>query len=320
MEYDPRLANQLKAADLQRMRADAEELSKLSSSAAAEKLNRRCSYCGELLIPRLETFMQPVRRWPSRRRQKETNDPEFEYIEKTTWVFPKRCGCSQEAFALAGEEHREAIVQEERERLRLERLYSRAGLVGRLLECTFASFLPRPSCHQADDWKERVMAYCKALLEEETRGESWLVLHGDFGLGKTHLMVSVLRTMIEVGWGGVYFRSWPVFLRRIEATFDPNYRNAENPISRAQIIEELASGRLVGLDDLDKRRPTAFTLDMIYEPLNTRYLERLPTILCFNSNPSSGEAEAFIGPAIVDRMLESAFDVIEFRGSSFRLG
>lgn len=211
-------------------------------------------------------------------------------------------------------------MQEERERLRLEMLYSRAGLIGRLLECTFASFLPRPSCPQADTWRERVMTYCKALLEEKIRGRPWLVLHGDFGTGKTHLAVAVLRTMIDTGWREVYFRSWPVFLRRIEATFDPNYKNVKKPISRTQIIEELASGSLVGLDDLDKRRPTAFSLDMAYEPLNTRYLKNLPTIMCFNSNPSSGEVEAFIGPAIADRILESAFDIIEFRGPSFRLG
>lgn len=253
-----------------------------------------------------------LRRWPQgHRRQEELEHDEW---ERVLWVFPNRHGCPEEQQALI---HQAALEEQEEARL-IERsarvARENAGLIGRLAEYTFENYFPRSDWAGARLVGRQVVDYCEALLREKQR-QPWLVLWGNYGTGKTHLAAAVLHTMIEAGWKGVYYKSWPGYLSEIESTFGGVEGGA---LRRFRLVEQMALGKLIVIDDIDKRRPTRWSLDMAFEPLNQRCNEALPTVLIFNSDPTSNTARDFVGSAIADRILEMAFDLIHFDGPSLR--
>lgn len=244
---------------------------------------------------------------------------------RKTLVFREAHGCQAEQAATAEQRQQaeiEAGIQAESDRAnRIER----AGLVGWLATATFESFNHRP------DWQEAVAAclraetYTDLLLKGELTEKNWLVLHGNLGTGKTHLSAAIAHRALEAGWQRVYFRVWTDYLNRIQASYKPT----DNPDleTEADIISELQAGDLVVIDDLDKRK-SDFTRRTLFSVLNHRYNARLPTILTFNYSPQDIDPlapgrlalEDYLGRAVLDRVIERVYDVIEFAGPSFRSG
>ena len=304
--FDMRIARRSIRQEQDRYREERERHSKLSSEELAEELDYRCAYCGELRIP-IQRESKPV--WESKAR--------------VHWYFADKHGCPQETLALRWQEAEQKTLEWRLAQLKRQRILETTGLVGKLEFTTFRNFLPRVEWPEAIQVKQRVMAYCETMIREDF-SRPWLILYGNFGTGKTHLAASIVHKAIEAGWEKVYFRIWPEYLRRIETTFSPSYKFKENAESRADISQELSNGRLIVIDDLDKRRPRQFTRDELYEPLNHRYLRSLPTILTFNLDPTLQEHQArvaieeYIGLAILDRISEVAFDLIDFDGPSYR--
>jgi len=224
---------------------------------------------------------------------------------------------------LGQQEREEKTLQWRLDQLKRKRMFEASGLVGRLEFATFQNFVPRADWPEAMQIKQRVTAYCEAVLREDF-SRPWLIFYGNYGTGKSHLAASVIHQAIEAGWSETYFRVWPEYLRRLEATFSPGLEYRLDAETRADITRELGEGRLIVIDDLDKRRPTQFTRDELYEPLNRRYVKSLPTILTFNLDPTFEDQKAklaieeYIGPAVLDRIFEVAFDLIDFDGPSFR--
>lgn len=289
--------------NLQEQRQHLARLSVLAPEQAARELNRQCPYCGELLIPR-------AMQGPGGR---------------VTWVFPDRHGCTAESEALA----KLAVIQaeqavEEDEQAR-RAILNRAGLIGWLGECYFENFQPRQDWPGADGCKGRVLAYLRALIDNTLpANKNWLILHGNYGNGKSHLAAAIVRMILP---RRAYFRVWPDYLRRITATFE-RQRNDENQETEADIIAELQRGDLIVIDDLDKRRGTDFSRNTLYSVLNHRYNAQLPTILTFNYGPGDVDPKApgrlaleeYLGRAVLDRVIGVAFDVVEFTGPSYRSG
>jgi len=150
----------------------------------------------------------------------------------------------------------------------------------------------------------------------------WLILHGGYGTGKSHLAAAVIREAMEADVPQAYFRVWTEYLKRLQASWDDNAREHTSDIER-----ELASGRLVVIDDIDKRRPTAWTREVLFTALNRRYNARLPTVLTFNYGPDDVDRNApgrlaleeYLGRATLDRLLEVSI-MVEFAGPSYRSG
>lgn len=238
---------------------------------------------------------------------------------------------------MAGEHQKqEASAAELRERARLAEL-TRAGLVGWLGSAEFSQFQPRKDWPEAMNCKERVMAYFEALEADNfevvdhpvfrSHKKNWLILHGHYGCGKTLLSAAMVKWY--TGPGRAYFRVWPDYERRIRATYSKDRDGS--PLSNESedtIIQELQQGAFVVIDDLDKRKSTDFTRGVLYSVLNYRYNAELPTALTFNFGPDEVDPQArgrlalesILGPAVLDRIIGSAFDVIDFNGPSYRSG
>lgn len=279
------------------------ELAKREPERAARESGHICEHCGEPLLPDVRGFELP---W----------DEEREQI-----VWPDECGCeaSQEARA---KELREQQEQERREAWGdWEDRLQRAGLVGWLSEARFVNFEPRDDFPGAMDCKQQVQEYADALLGGKLGRGSWLIMYGGYGTGKSHLAAAIIREALESGWQA-YFRVWTEYLKRLQASWDHGTTEATS-----EIEAELARGKLVVIDDIDKRRPTGWTREVLFTALNRRYNSGLPTVLTFNYGPDDRDSNApgrlaleeYLGRATLDRLLEVS-TMIEFNGPSYRSG
>lgn len=297
-----RVKNRLMEQEVYRRELD--RLGLLSPEAAAQDLNKKCQHCGVYLIP-IE-IDNPLR--PGQKKR----------------IWPETHGCSQEARACHLQAQHDALRLVERKKAEYEARLQKAGLIGWLGQATFDTFIPRPDWTEAKEVRQRVLAYVEAVMSLQAE-KSFLVMHGQFGNGKSHLAAAIIRTFIDAGWRNCYFRNWSEYLQRITATFNHKDEEAE---SEADIIAELQEGSIVVIDDLDKRKPSEWVRSVLYPVLNHRYNAGLPTILTFNYGPADVDPvapgrmalEAYLGRAVIDRIIGATFDVIEFSGPSYRSG
>lgn len=256
--------------------------------------SRPCSFCDQELPP--QVIAHP------------TNGGVF-VVER------ERCGCDGERLHLALEADRQAEAERQFEAAEWLRALSRAGLVGWLVEATFDSYHCKTDAQR--QCKHTTRQFCDAFLQGQLEERPWLVLFGAYGAGKTHLAAAVIHEAMTAGWRSCYFRPWSAYLERLKNSFAKDAQERTATITR-----ELAAGRLVVIDDLDsdkaRRTSSGFAEAELFNALNARYLEGLPTILTFN-RPLLELADQ-IGPALVDRIMGYQFAAVEFRGESHRSG
>lgn len=296
--------------DLQSIRSELQRRSGLPLEILAVEFARPCRFCGVVIIPEIREVAHPLK----------------EGVMSRLPIFPKRHGCHEETVSLAQRAELERHTAEEMERQAWAHTLDQAGLVGWLGKATFVSFHPR------DDWADamhtcgRVKAYSYAL----TNGgldKPFLILHGAWGTGKSHLAAAVVRSALEVGWREVYFRVWTEYLSRLRASWDRKRDGSEGE-TEYDIEAELKDGRLVVIDDVDKRRPTGWTKEILVGVINYRYNAGLPTVLTFNYGPEDFDPRAagklalveYLGEAVLDRLIGDTFDTIEFKAPSYRSG
>jgi DNA replication protein DnaC len=267
--------------------------------AVAQEQGWLCPFCGGLMLP--ATFMPDPWRRPGR----------------GLWLAPTHHGCQQERGVLDQAARAEAVARDAARRVRWTGLLEYAGLVGRLGESTFDTFLARADWSDAQTAQARARAWWLNALDGKG-AKPWLVLVGNVGTGKSHLAAACVRAALEAGKRS-YFRVWGDYLKRLQLSWGGGDER------EADIIEELADGWLVAIDDLDKRRGTEWGREMLFSVINSRYNNRLPTVLTLNTALTELDAvapgrlalESLLGAATLDRIFELA-TVVEFDGPSYR--
>lgn len=119
-----------------------------------------------------------------------------------------------------------------------------------------------------------------AALAFAQEPDGWLFLHGGCGVGKTHLAVAAAQEVRKLN-GNVIFAVVPDLLDHLRATFDPG--------SGAGYDERFTTIRgafLLVLDDLGTENTTPWAREKLYQIINHRYNERLPTIITSNQDHS----------------------------------
>lgn len=206
--------------------------------------------------------------------------------------------------------------------------------MGWLSEATFASYSARDDWAGAQDVWQRTFTYTKAICGGN-REKPFLLLCGQVGNGKSHLAASAIHYFLDKEWKRCYFRVWPDYLARIQATFNraedqPGslLRGETQAETEEEIVAELQGGEIIVIDDLDKRKPSDWVRGVLFSVLNHRYNKALPTILTLNYGPGDVDPKArgrlileeYMGRAVLDRVIGGAYDVIEFDGPSYRSG
>lgn len=136
-----------------------------------------------------------------------------------------------------------------------------------------------------------------------------LLLIGDTGVGKTHLITALLRGLVEKGAEGL-FLDYQELLKRIQSSYDATALTAERQVMRPVLETEV-----VVIDDLGSNRISEWVEDTINYLLNHRYNEKKPTLLTANlseeaiSGPpgdrkSHATFEERLGPRVASRLRE----------------
>ena len=190
-----------------------------------------------------------------------------------------------------------------------------AEIPQRYLNCKVENYdLKRPGTSQSH---MRASLIARKFIEEWKTRDRGLLFVGPVGVGKTHLSVAILKTLIE-DWGvrGL-FCDFSDLLERIQATF-----SRTNPDSADDVLAPYRDAELLVLDELGARRPTDWVRDVLYGLINTRYNRQRLTIVTSNysDTPSrTGEEtlEMRIGAMVRSRLYEMC-DLVVLDGLDYR--
>lgn len=108
--------------------------------------------------------------------------------------------------------------------------------------------------------------------------DTWLVIMGGYGSGKTHLAAAIANYQLEQG-NRVLFVTAPDLLDHLRSSFGLTGYDEESYSSR---FEEIRDVPLLILDDLGIESPTPWATEKLYQIINHRYNAKLPTIITTN--------------------------------------
>jgi DNA replication protein DnaC len=117
-------------------------------------------------------------------------------------------------------------------------------------------------------------AYKEAKKFAENR-EGWLLLMGRYGCGKTHLAAAIANYAIDAGVSTL-FLTVPDLLDWLRYAYSGTALSFENR------FEEIREIPLLVLDDFGTQNATAWAQEKIFQIMNHRYVNQLPTVVTSN--------------------------------------
>lgn len=180
--------------------------------------------------------------------------------------------------------------------------------------------------------------YCKEVQHGE---KNFLAITGEYGTGKTHLAVSILKRLVMTRLWSARFVLWPDALGEIKSSWGTK----DSGYLQQAIFGGMKKCDLLVIDDIDKASPTAWAMEQLYMVIDYRYTRQKPTVITANrglgegagslkdfwkghkvsyrkedSEESERENSAITdkGVAILDRVVGQLWANIAIVGSSYR--
>lgn len=131
--------------------------------------------------------------------------------------------------------------------------------------------------------------------------KGWLVFMGGYGCGKTHLAAAIANTVVRLGVPTL-FLTVPDLLDWLRFAYGSAEANFESR------FEEIRNISLLVLDDLGTQNATPWAEEKLYQIVNYRYVNHLPTVV--TTNQQIGEIEGRIRSRLEDPDLVSIIKII----------
>jgi DNA replication protein DnaC len=164
-----------------------------------------------------------------------------------------------------------------------------------------------------NDGQAKALSICRSYAEhwaKVSQAGTGLIFSGKAGAGKTHLACSIAYVVIEQG-AEVQFSTVSEVMRQIKSSFSKDSETTEQ-----DEINHFSNIELLILDEVGMDYGTDFNKALIFEILNKRYENVLPTILLTNLDaPALVE---YMGERLVDRMRENGGRMVSFAWDSYR--
>lgn len=168
----------------------------------------------------------------------------------------------------------ERVAQENRKwQQRVNFLIGGSGIKKRFLLRTFENYEISDESRAAFNAAKE---YADSFESHEENGEG-LIFEGTYGTGKTHLAVAIANDLMK--------RNIPVICKTyIDISADVKRAYDESETSEKPVIDLYKDVRLLIIDDLGKEQCTSWSVSLLYDILNSRYEDMLPTIITTNYN------------------------------------
>lgn len=216
------------------------------------------------------------------------------------------------------------------ERERFEKRLSSARIPERYRHCALESFdTAFPGAHAS---LSSALFQSRKFVEEYpvNTGGNGLLFVGTAGLGKTHLAVGLLQRLVQERGVKGLFCDYRQLIKSIQDSFNPQVNATE-----LSILRPLFAAEVLVIDDLGAQKPREWVWDTVALLLNTRYNDKLTTIITTNydfkpagagyradaegGKPMRGEDT--LGDRIGDRMCSRLSEMcvrVEMAGADFR--
>ena len=205
---------------------------------------------------------------------------------------------------------------------RVERLWEHARIPDRYAHCELDNFdIVSGFTTQAVEGAK--LAAEKYVEEYPMPLPFGLLFIGRQGVGKTHLVVGIIKRLMREKVVSCLFRTFPELLKEIQ--------NSYNPVSQASELSLLApvlDTEVLVLDELGAQTPSSWVRETVSYILNHRYNENKVTILTTNypdrsegRDSRSGLAAPALADRIGERMRSRLFEMcktIPMSGEDFR--
>jgi DNA replication protein DnaC len=151
-----------------------------------------------------------------------------------------------------------------------------------------------PRVHEASDFLSYDPGANNSLVQAKNVTHQWaeryplhkkgLLLIGPSGVGKTHLSVAIVKELIGRGVHCL-FCDYRELLKRIQNSYNPSVQTTE-----LEVLHPVFEAEVLVLDDLGAVKPTGWVWDAVSIVLNTRYNDKLTTIITsnFEDGPAKG--------------------------------
>jgi DNA replication protein DnaC len=160
---------------------------------------------------------------------------------------------------------------------RVQRLLKSARIPRRYEHCSFESYTFTSKTYPGTDSQKFAREFAKKFAEEYPLVDVGLLFIGPCGIGKTHLAVSILRSLLINKHIECRFYDFRELLKEIQ--------NSYNPISQSSemaILEPVLNVDVLLLDDLGAIKPSLWVQDTVAYILNARYNDKRTTLLTTN--------------------------------------
>ena len=148
----------------------------------------------------------------------------------------------------------------------LPRQCRKAGIPGKYAARTFGDY-------EVTADNNRAVKMARWFLDDKR--DKWLYFYGGAGTGKTFLASLIARQYVMRS-EGVVFGDVPLLLSELKRTFN----NAE--LSTESLLDRYCQSRLLVLDDVGAGQATEWNVGIVYQIINARYNNELPTIITSN--------------------------------------
>lgn len=169
-----------------------------------------------------------------------------------------------------------------------------AHLPGRYAKKTFASFFP------SDVTQQNARSVAHRFATEFMPGQAGLMFYGECGVGKTHLMVAILRHLVVTQGIRVRFVEFVHLLADLRAGFGAGNNTND-------LMAPLIKVPVLAVDELGKARMTDWAQNVLDELISKRYNAGRTTLFTSNYYPRNKENK----PALFERVGERIYSRLQ---------
>ncbi len=208
-------------------------------------------------------------------------------------------------------------------------MIAKANIPNRYTNCNFHNYKPYPDNEEAYN---TVLNYLGNYQEIDKLGK-WLIMIGEYGTGKTHLAIAMLKKVCYeyARWAVEEYQDFPLSIVRGRINTKPvlfvkspelleKIRSAYeyNDINENDVLSSYKHKKFLVIDDLGSEKPSEWQQEKLYSILDYRYSNLRPTVI--TSNYDLNVLVPRIGERIVDRIQEAAGEYITgWKGESYRM-